>query len=106
MDENNKNLYNIAIEELRTSESLKLFRSLNVHPILEAGWVGNDAKACRMFVDWVIFLFNEIWKEKVSRMEDTLMIVDGHVAKVFCRSRLLEEVFYEKIVHTSSKRVK
>ncbi|MEM0203047.1 MAG: hypothetical protein QXO16_05185 [Archaeoglobaceae archaeon] len=29
-------------------------------------------------------------------MENTLMIVDGHVAKVFCRSGLLEEVFYEK----------
>ncbi len=50
----------------------------------------------RMFVNWMIFLFNEIWKQKVSKMEETLMIVDGHVGKVFCRTGLLEEVLYEE----------
>ncbi|MEM0203046.1 MAG: hypothetical protein QXO16_05190 [Archaeoglobaceae archaeon] len=66
LKENNKNLYDIAIEELQVG-SLKLFRSLNDHPILEAGWVGNDPKACRMFVDWVIFLFNEILEREGIR---------------------------------------
>ena len=49
-----------------------------------------------MFVNWVFFLFNEIWKQKVAKMEETLMIVDGHVGKVFCRTGMLEEVLYEK----------
>jgi endonuclease III len=49
-----------------------------------------------MFVNWTVFLFNEIWKLKIVKMEETLMIVDGHVGKVFCRSGLLEKVLYEK----------
>jgi endonuclease III len=49
-----------------------------------------------MLVNWIIFLFNEIWKTEISKMEDTLMIVDGHVAKVFCRAGLIDKVLYEK----------
>ncbi|MDI9609706.1 MAG: hypothetical protein QFX36_00065 [Archaeoglobales archaeon] len=48
-----------------------------------------------MFVNWIIFLFNEIWDLRVLETENTLMIVDGHVGKVFCRSGLLDEVLYE-----------
>ena len=81
---------------MQNKKAFNLFEFLNTHSVLEAGWVGNDPKACRMFVNWAIFLFNEIWKQEVSKMEDTLMIVDGHVGKVFCRSGLLGEVFYEK----------
>ena len=40
-------------------------------------------------INWIIFLFSEIWKEKFVKMKDTLMIVDGHVGKVFCRTGLL-----------------
>ena len=34
------------------------------------------------FVNWVVFLFNEIWEQKVAKMKETLMIVDGHVGFV------------------------
>lgn len=62
-------------------------------PDLEAGWVGNDPKACRMLVDWILFLFSEVWKEPIRvSMKDSLMIVDGHVAKVFVRAGLLDTI--------------
>ena len=95
LNENNQNLMDIMIKLLK-KKPLNLFEFLNTHPVLEAGWVGNDPKACRMYVNWIVFLFNEIWDLKVTKMEDTLMIVDGHVGKVFCRSGLLEKVLYEK----------
>ncbi len=96
LNENGKKFIDIISIQLQTGKAKGLFQFLNTHSVLEAGWVGNDPKACRMFVNWVVFLFNEIWNQKVSKMEDTLMIVDGHVGKVFCRSGLLGEVLYEK----------
>jgi len=89
---------------LQENKPIGLFNFLNTHSVLESGWVGNDPKACRMFVNWIVFLFNEIWKQifneiweqKVAKMEETLMIVDSHVGKVFCRTELLEKVSYEK----------
>jgi len=96
LKENNSNFIDVVIEQLHNKKPIELFNFLNTHPVLESGWVGNDPKACRMFVNWVVFLFNEIWEQKVAKMEETLMIVDGHVGKVFCRTGLLEEVLYEK----------
>lgn len=96
LSENNLSFMDVVMEQLQKNKAKGLFAFLNTHPVLEAGWVGNDPKACRMFVNWVIFLFNEIWKQKIAKMEETLMIVDGHVGKVFCRTGLLEEVLYEK----------
>ncbi len=96
LKENNQKFFNIIVGKLKDKEPIELFKFLNTHPILEAGWVGNDPKACRMFVNWVVFLFEEIWKLKIGKMEKTLMIVDGHVGKIFCRSGLLGEILYEK----------
>ncbi len=96
LNENKLNFIDVIKEQLKNNKPIELFNFLNHHPVLEAGWVGNDPKACRMFVNWVIFLFNEIWKEKIADMKETLMIVDGHVGKVFCRTGLLEEVLYEE----------
>lgn len=84
------------MEKLQNKEPVELFKFLNTHPILEVGWVGDDPKACRMFVNWVVFLLSEIWNLKIAKMEKTLMIVDGHVGKVFCRSGLLQQVLYEE----------
>lgn len=92
----NLNFIDVIIEQLRDNKPMRLFEFLNTHPVLSAGWVGNDPKACRMFVNWVVFLFRETWKQKIAKMEETLMIVDGHVGKVFCRTGLLDEVMYEK----------
>lgn len=62
---------------------------------LEGGWVGNDPKAARMLTNWLTWMFSEFWnKVKVNLME-ALMIVDGHVGKVFCRTGAMKEVFYE-----------
>jgi len=96
LKENELDFIEIIEESLKKDKSKGLFKFLNNHPILEAGWVGNDPKACRMFVNWIIFLFVEIWEYKVVEMEDTLMIVDGHVGKIFSRAGLLKEVLYEK----------
>lgn len=96
LNESHQNFLDIIKEKLQNKKPIELFNFLTSHPVLETGWVGNDPKACRMFVNWVVFLLEEIWKLEISRMEDTLMIVDGHVGKVFCRSGLLEEVLYEK----------
>jgi len=95
LNENGMNFIDVILEQLKTNKPMGLFNFLNTHPVLESGWVGNDPKACRMFVNWVVFLFNEVWRQKIAKMEDTLMIVDGHVGKVFCRTGLLEEVLYE-----------
>ena len=99
---------------MQENKPIGLFNFLNTHSVLESGWVGNDPKACRMFVNWIVFLFNEIWKQifneiwkqKVAKMEETLMIVDGHVGKVFCRTGLLEEVLYEEEGRILFRRVK
>jgi hypothetical protein len=96
LNESKQNFIDVIEMHLRNNKSKGLFSFLNTHPVLTTGWVGDDPKACRMFVNWVIFLFNEIWKSKIVEIIDTLMIVDGHVAKVFCRSGLLNQVLYEK----------
>ncbi len=95
LKEKDRNFLEIIIEQLKKGKPIHLFQFLKTHLILEAGWVGNDPKACRMFVNWVVFLFNEIWREEIAKMKETLMIVDGHVGKIFCRSGLLESVEYE-----------
>lgn len=109
LNETKQSFLDVIIASLQDNKRpIDLFEFLKTHHVLEAGWVGNDPKACRMFVNWVVFLFNEIWKLNIGRMEDTLMIVDGHVGKVFCRSGLLEKVLYEKdrpyIIHASKMR--
>ncbi len=96
LNENKQEFFSIIIGKLQNKKPFELFEFLNTHPILDAGWVGNDPKACRMFVNWVVFLMEEIWKLGIAKMEETLMIVDGHVGKVFCRSGLVEEILYEK----------
>jgi len=96
LNKTKQTFFDLIFDQLQNKKAFNLFEFLNKHPILEAGWVGNDPKACRMFANWVVFLFNEIWKQEVSKMEDTLMIVDGHVGKVFCRTGLLGEILYEK----------
>jgi len=92
---NNKNFHDVIIEQLQDNAH-NLFYFLNTHPVLEPGWVGNDPKACRMFVNWVIFLLKEVWRSYEFELARTLMIVDGHVGKVFCRTGLLNQVFYEQ----------
>lgn len=96
LSENEQEFFGSIVGKLQNKKPFELFEFLNTHPILDAGWVGNDPKACRMFVNWVVFLIEEVWKLEIAKMEETLMIVDGHVGKVFCRSGLLEEVLYEK----------
>jgi len=96
LNENKLKFVDIVKSQLEKSKPIGLFNFLNTDPVLESGWVGNNPKACRMLVNWIVFLFNEIWRQKIAKMGETLMIVDGHVGKVFCRSGLLEEVLYEK----------
>ena len=96
LNENSLKFVDVVIEQLQNKKPIELFNFLNIHSVLESGWVENDPKACRMFVNWAVFLLNEIWERKVSKMEETLMIVEGHVGKVFCRTGLLEEILYEK----------
>lgn len=96
LNESKQNFFDLVKNKLQNETPRGLFNLLDNHPILEAGWVGNDPKACRMLVNWIVFLFHEIWDIKIAKMEDTLMIVDGHVGKIFCRSGLLGEVIYEK----------
>lgn len=96
LNRNNLKLSDVIVSQLQDKKTIELLVFLNNNPTIEAGWVGNDPKACRMFVNWVVFLFNEIWDQPVSPMEETFMIVDGHVGKVFCRSGLLRDVLYEK----------
>ena len=60
LNENKLNFVDVVIEQLHNKKPIELFNFLNTHPVLESGWVGNDPKACRMFVNWVAFLFNDI----------------------------------------------
>lgn len=93
----NKNLFDIIENTLKNKGARSLFDFLNHHPILESGWIGNDPKACRMYVNWSWFLFEEPWKIKTRvGVRDTLMLVDGHVGKIFCRAGLISPVLYEK----------
>lgn len=97
----------LYVKSLGGQEMYKLVKGFNspyeIHSyfrdntFLSAGWVGSDPKACRMLANWITFVFEEVWKEKVNfKLKDSLMIVDGHVGKVFSRSGILEEVRYEK----------
>ena len=72
-----------------------LWAFLRDDPIWDGGWVGNDPKAARMLTNWLAWLFGEIWKEVQVDPQETLMIVDGHVGKVFCRTGAVETVLYE-----------
>ncbi|MEM3511728.1 MAG: hypothetical protein QXY80_03660 [Candidatus Jordarchaeales archaeon] len=79
------------------SSPYEIYSYLRDNTFLSAGWVGNDPKACRMIANWIAFVFEEVWKENVNfKLKDSLMIVDGHVGKVFSRSGVIEEVRYEK----------
>jgi hypothetical protein len=108
---NNLTLFELFSKILPDKKVKGVFDFLNHHFILNSGWVSNDPKACRMYANWVWFLFKEIWREKIHIEKfSTLMIVDGHVAKVFCRAGLIESVFYEKkrpyIIQASKMRKK
>lgn len=63
-----------------------------------------------MYVNWILFLLNEILGFRRVKIEKSLMIVDGHVGKVFCRTGLIDEVLYEKqrpyIIQASKMRPK
>ncbi|MDI6603438.1 MAG: hypothetical protein QME57_05055 [Patescibacteria group bacterium] len=97
LKDNNLNLFHLFLKILEKQKVRGLFDYLNHHFILESGWVGNDPKACRMYANWVWFLLKEIWKEKIgAEAQNTLMLVDGHVGKVFCRAGLIDTIFYEK----------
>ncbi|MFZ8853032.1 hypothetical protein [Fervidibacter sp.] len=72
-----------------------LWKFLRDDPILDGGWVGNDPKAARMLTNWLAWLFSEVWQETEVDLQETLMIVDGHVGKVFCRTGAVETVVYE-----------
>jgi hypothetical protein len=58
-----------------------LWEFLRDDPILDGGWVGNDPKAARMLTNWLAWLFSEVWQETEVDLQETLMIVDGHVGK-------------------------
>ena len=95
LEKERRSLRGIIERSLNVKELYNLLRN---DEVLSIGWVGKDPKACRMFVNWIIFLYNEVWKESISlSMRDTLMIVDGHVGKVFARTGLLGRVKYEKV---------
>ncbi len=64
-------------------------------PILNGGWVGNDPKAVRMLTNWLVWLFGAVWQKVVVNLEETLMVVDGHVGKVFCRAGAVKTVVHE-----------
>ncbi len=72
-----------------------LWEFLRDDPILDGGWVGNDPKAARMLTNWLVWLLGFVWGELTVDPSETLMIVDGHVGKVFCRTGALETVSYE-----------
>ncbi|MEN3038615.1 MAG: hypothetical protein ABDI07_05600 [Candidatus Kryptonium sp.] len=95
LNETNQNLLDIVITKLKNNKPIKLFEFFNKHQALSAGWVGNDPKACRMLVNWIVFLLNEIWHVTEIKISETLMIVDGHVGKIFCRTGLIDTVIYE-----------
>ncbi len=48
-----------------------------------------------MLTNWLVWLWGFVWGELAVDLSETLMIVDGHVGKVFCRTGALEIVSYE-----------
>jgi len=90
---------NLQLENIITSVSSvrELYDKLKDDEILNIGWVGNDPKACRMFVDWVTYFYTQIWKIKTNlSLRNTLMLIDGHSGKVFARTGFISKVYYEK----------
>ncbi len=87
-------LYELSRSRLQDGVN-SLWAFLREHSILEGGWVGNDPKAARMLTNWLVWLFVEKWRELDIDMRETLMVVDGHVGKVFCRTGVIEDVVYE-----------
>jgi len=97
LEQNKLDLFGLIRKVLQKEMVKGLFNYLNQHFILGSGWVGNDPKACRMYANWAWFLFEEVWKVGTKiNAKDSLMIVDGHVAKVFSRAGLISTVLYEK----------
>lgn len=88
-------LYKLVRAKLKESVNA-LVAFLRDDPILDSGWVGNDPKACRMLVNWLVWLFAEVWRDLPLDLSQTLMVVDGHVGKVFCRTGLLDVVSYKE----------
>lgn len=90
----------VTIEDIvkRAKNVRQLYDKFRNDEILYVGWVGNDPKACRMLVNWITYLYTNIWKKIKTnlKMKDTLMIVDGHVGKIFARTGLLRRIKYEK----------
>lgn len=87
-------LYEIVEDKLQQGVH-NLWAFFRDDPILNGGWVGNDPKAVRMLTNWLIWLFGAIWRKVDVNLEDTLMVVDGHVDKVFCRAGAVKTVVYE-----------
>ncbi|MCS7202343.1 MAG: hypothetical protein NZ841_06180 [Dictyoglomus sp.] len=110
LEKNNITFKDFMINELINKSPRKLFDKLKKHEILSIGWVGNDPKACRMYINWILFLCKNIWNISQINLYDSFMIVDGHVGKIFCRTGLLDEVFYESkrpyIIEASKMRSK
>jgi hypothetical protein len=97
LDESNQSLSEFIFSCLNRGGASALLKGLTEHEVLGSGWVGNDPKACRMLVDWIVFLIVEVWKEEAFiALSDTVMLVNGHVGKVFCRTGLLGTVIYNK----------
>jgi hypothetical protein len=88
-------LYKLAKNKLALGVRV-LWEFLRDNPILDGGWVGNDPKAARMLTNWLVWLFSCVWSELTIDFSETLMIVNGHVGKLFCRTGALETVSYEK----------
>lgn len=103
----NGSLYESVRAKLTESVNA-LWAFLRNNPILDGGWVGNDPKACRMLVNWLVWLFAKVWQDLPLDLSQTLMVVDGHVGKVFCRTGLLDTVvLYKKgssIIHATKMR--
>jgi len=91
----NESLYGIAKSKLANGGVHTLWTFFRDDPILDGGWVGNDPKAARMLTNWLVWLFTEVWREVEVNLMETVMVVDGHVGKVFCRTGALEEIAYE-----------
>jgi hypothetical protein len=88
-------LHDLVRSELSSGVG-KLLEFFRTDPILDGGWVGNDPKAARMLTNWLAWLFGHVWQELRVDLSATLMIVDGHVGKVFCRTGALDTVRYEQ----------
>ncbi len=88
-------LHDLVRSELSSGVG-KLLEFFRTDPILDGGWVGNDPKAARMLTNWLAWLFEHVWQELRVDLSATLMIVDGHVGKVFCRTGALDTVRYEQ----------